>query len=158
MCAKSYKMLEVVLPILPRIPELLLVYWFLAAGSVLVTVLPVPVPEAFKWVTPDLTLHGSRPWQQLTVLLFFDRAAVTVSASRGKLWQGKPAALGRLQVSLQVVPLPAIAAPDWVLPCTGLVRPTSMVPSLLPAGGCLQCPSVGLGCGAHCFITQPAAT
>eukprot|EP00879_Flechtneria_rotunda_P027736 GHRR01029726.1.p1 GENE.GHRR01029726.1~~GHRR01029726.1.p1 ORF type:complete len:160 (+),score=29.30 GHRR01029726.1:636-1115(+) len=54
------------------IPLTLLVYWTLAAGSVLVTLLPVPVPPAFK-------------------------DAVYLSACRGKLWQDKPAALGPMR-------------------------------------------------------------
>lgn len=29
-------------------PPLLALYWALAAGSVLVTILPIPVPQAFK--------------------------------------------------------------------------------------------------------------
>lgn len=59
-CGNGDTMLEVLFALVPRIPELLLVYWFLAAGSVLVTVLPVPVPEAFKWVTPGLPAARSR--------------------------------------------------------------------------------------------------
>ena len=30
------------------LPKLLVAYWLLAAGSVVVTVLPLPVPQAFK--------------------------------------------------------------------------------------------------------------
>lgn len=53
-------------------PKLLTLYWLLAAGSVVVTVLPIPVPQAFK-------------------------DAVVLSASRGKLWHDKPSALGVLK-------------------------------------------------------------
>ncbi|KAI8472928.1 MAG: 3-oxo-5-alpha-steroid 4-dehydrogenase-domain-containing protein [Monoraphidium minutum] len=59
------------------LPPLLRAYWVLAAGSVVATLLPVPLPRAFK-------------------------DAVTLSACRGKLWQTKPEALGRLK--------------DWSLP------------------------------------------
>ena len=31
-------------------PKLLVLYWTLAAGSVVVTILPIPVPQAFKYV------------------------------------------------------------------------------------------------------------
>lgn len=52
--------------------RLLELYWVLAAGSVVVTLLPLPVPRAFK-------------------------DAVVLSAARGKLWGDKPSALGPLK-------------------------------------------------------------
>ncbi|GBF99251.1 polyprenol reductase-like [Raphidocelis subcapitata] len=51
---------------------LLKAYWALAAGSVIATLLPVPLPRAFK-------------------------DAVTLAACRGKLWHSKPDALGPLR-------------------------------------------------------------
>eukprot|EP00877_Chromochloris_zofingiensis_P002251 jgi/Chrzof1/12026/Cz06g18170.t1 len=59
-------------PLVALLVPLLKLFWLLAAGSVLLTLLPVPVPQAFK-------------------------DAVTLSACRGKLWQVKPSALGPLK-------------------------------------------------------------
>ncbi|EFJ52371.1 hypothetical protein VOLCADRAFT_103030 [Volvox carteri f. nagariensis] len=47
------------------LPQLLRAYWILASASVFVTILPIPVPRAFK-------------------------AAVKVAAARGKLWYDRP--------------------------------------------------------------------
>lgn len=58
--------------LLPLLPDLLKAYWILAASSVLITLLPIPIPAAFK-------------------------AAVRLAASRGKLWHDRPAALGPLK-------------------------------------------------------------
>ena len=56
----------------PLLGPLLTAYWVLAAGSVVATLLPLPLPQAFK-------------------------DAVALSAARGKLWQTKPDALGPLR-------------------------------------------------------------
>lgn len=53
------------------LPPALLAFWVLAAGAVVVTLLPLPLPRAFK-------------------------DAVRLSAARGKLWEGRPASLGPL--------------------------------------------------------------
>ncbi|GLC41113.1 hypothetical protein PLESTB_001792900 [Pleodorina starrii] len=56
------------------LPQLLYAYWILASASVFVTLLPLPIPRAFK-------------------------AAVRLAASRGKLWYDRPdaRALGILE-------------------------------------------------------------
>lgn len=54
-----------------HIPSLLRLYWVLAAGSVVATLLPLPLPQAFK-------------------------DAVRLSAARGKLWEDRPLSLGPL--------------------------------------------------------------
>jgi hypothetical protein len=37
-------------------PPLLFTYWFFATASVIVTILPIPVPQAFKWVAVAVLL------------------------------------------------------------------------------------------------------
>eukprot|EP00882_Tetradesmus_deserticola_P033971 GHRQ01038853.1.p1 GENE.GHRQ01038853.1~~GHRQ01038853.1.p1 ORF type:complete len:148 (+),score=36.24 GHRQ01038853.1:289-732(+) len=54
------------------LPSLLLLFWSLATASVIVTISPIPVPQAFK-------------------------DAVFLASCRGKLWHDKPAALGPLR-------------------------------------------------------------
>ncbi|MEW5311034.1 MAG: hypothetical protein WDW38_002781 [Sanguina aurantia] len=58
--------------LLAALPNLLTAYWLLATGAVLVVLLPLPIPDAF-------------------------RAAVRLSAMRGKLWGNQTAAKGFLQ-------------------------------------------------------------
>ncbi|KAF5830072.1 3-oxo-5-alpha-steroid 4-dehydrogenase-domain-containing protein [Dunaliella salina] len=53
------------------LPVLLTAYWVLATSAVIVTLLPLPLPQAFK-------------------------DAVRLSAARGKLWSTRPKSLGRL--------------------------------------------------------------
>ncbi|GFH07659.1 S5A_REDUCTASE domain-containing protein [Haematococcus lacustris] len=57
------------------VTHLLTAYWILAIGAVLVTITPVPVPQAFK-------------------------DAVRLSAARGKLWSTRPRSLSYLQVGV----------------------------------------------------------
>ena len=80
------------------LPGLLNAYWTLAAGAALVALLPIPETESFRQVL--LIAY----WQRLTLRLFASgpsshRAAVMLTACRGKLWQTRPTArLGALTV------------------------------------------------------------
>uniref|UniRef100_A0A7S3QK73 3-oxo-5-alpha-steroid 4-dehydrogenase C-terminal domain-containing protein n=1 Tax=Dunaliella tertiolecta TaxID=3047 RepID=A0A7S3QK73_DUNTE len=61
----------ILLILLRLLPALLTAYWVLATSAVVVTLLPLPLPQGFK-------------------------DAVRLSAARGKLWSTRPKSLGRL--------------------------------------------------------------